>query len=117
MNTKTTVIVKLAVDGLHNFPLAVQLFPEVSFLAQRHRHMFHFTAAKKVNHDDRDIEFIMFKRDILNKLSSYYNNETRTHEFGSKSCEMLAREILEHFDCEWVEVWEDQENGAKVEKI
>ena len=80
--------------------------------------MFHFTAAKKVNHDDRDIEFIMFKRDILNYLyNEYSDNQSRTHEFGAKSCEMLAREILERFDCEWVEVWEDQENGAKVEKI
>ena len=118
MNTRTTVIVKLSVDGMHNFPLAVQYFPEVSFLAQRHRHMFCFTAAKKVNHDDRDIEFIMFKRDIINYLyNEYSDNQSRTHEFGSKSCEMLAREILERFDCEWVEVWEDNENGAKVEKI
>ena len=41
----------------------------------------------------------------------------RTLEFGPMSCEMLAREILNRFDCEWVEVWEDQENGARVEKI
>ena len=40
MKTKTTVIVKLAVDGMHNFPKAAELFPEVAFLADRHRHMF-----------------------------------------------------------------------------
>jgi len=118
MNTKTTVIVKLAVDAMHNFPKAAELFPEVAFLADRHRHMFHFTVSKVVNHDDRDVEFIMFKRDVLGHLEyKYYDNGTRTHEFGSQSCEMLAREILEKFDCEWVECWEDQENGARVEKV
>ena len=118
MNTKTIVIVKLSVDGMHNFPKAAELFPEVAFLADRHRHMFHFTAAKQVFHDDRDVEFIMFKRDILNYLTNQYSDShMRTMEFGSQSCEMLAREILERFDCEWVEVWEDQENGARVEKV
>ena len=116
MKTATTVIVKLAVDGCHNFPKAAELFPEVAFLADRHRHMFHFTVAKRVNHDDRDVEFIMFKRDILNYLvNQYSDSHMRTMEFGAQSCEMLAREILNRFECEWVEVWEDQENGARVE--
>jgi hypothetical protein len=117
-NLKYTVIVKLAVDGMHNFPLAAELFPEVSFLADRHRHMFHFTVSKQVFHTDRDIEFIMLKRDILNYLyDQYSDNYMRTLEFGSKSCEQLAEEVLNRFDCEWVEVWEDNENGARVEKI
>lgn len=118
MNTNTTIIVKLAVDGMHNFPKAAELFPEVAFLADRHRHMFNFTVAKKVNHDDRDVEFIMFKRDILEYINSkYYDYTTRTCEFKAQSCEMLAREILTQFECEWVEVWEDNENGAKVERV
>jgi len=118
MNTKTTVIVKLAVDGMHNFPKAAELFPEVAFLADRHRHMFYFTVACKVTHSDRDKEFIMLKRDILEYINKeYYNISSRTCEFGSKSCEMLAEEILKEFNAECVEVWEDQENGARVEKI
>lgn len=118
MSTKTTVIVKLAVDGCHNFPAAAELFPEVDFLAARHRHMFHFTVACKVTHSDRDKEFIMLKRDIEAYIYSiYYEADSRTCEFGSRSCEMLAEEILNEFDAEWVEVWEDNENGAKVEKI
>lgn len=118
MTTKTTVIVKLAVDGMHNFPKAAELFPEVDFLSQRHRHMFHFTLAKMVNHDDRDVEFIMFKRDVLSYLhTQYLDDNSRAHEFGSKSCEMLSRELLERFECDWVECWEDQENGARVERI
>jgi len=68
MKTATTVIVKLAVDGCHNFPKAAELFPEVDFLADRHRHMFHFTVACKVTHSDRDKEFIMLKRDVIDYL-------------------------------------------------
>ena len=113
---KTSVIVRLAVDGMHNFPKAAELFPEVAFLADRHRHMFHIEAKKEVFHDDRDVEFIMFKRDITDFLKQmYYSPETRTHEFGPMSCEMIAKEILKQFDCKSVSVWEDLENGAIVE--
>lgn len=118
MNTKTTVIVKLAVDGCHNFPKAAELFPEVAFLADRHRHMFHFTVACGVRHDDRDKEFIMLKRDVGEYLyNTYYEASSRTCEFGPRSCEMLAAEVLKEFHAEWVEVWEDNENGAKVERV
>jgi len=110
----TNVIVKLAVDGLHSWPDAKKVFPEVGFLSDVHRHMFHFKAKKRVNHDDRDVEFIMFKRDIEEYLHDrYWKQEYRSHFFGSKSCEMLAKEILEYFDCEYVSVFEDDENGAE----
>jgi hypothetical protein len=116
MNIKTPVIVKLQIDGCHNFPLAAKVFPEVDFLTDRHRHMFHFTVACKVTHSDRDKEFIMLKRDVIDYINKkYFNDFTRTCEFGARSCEMLAEEILKEFEAEWVEVWEDQENGAKVE--
>lgn len=113
---KTYVIVRLQVDGLHNFPDAYHLFPEVAFLTDTHRHIFHFEAKVEVFHDNRDKEFIMLKRDILNYLSEHYYNEvTRTHEFGSRSCEMLAKEVLTVFNCSSVTVWEDLESGATVE--
>jgi hypothetical protein len=115
---KTTVIVKLSVDACHNFPLAGTLFPEVGFLADRHRHMFHFKVECCVAHNNRQIEFLMLKRDILDYLfDKYYNRDTRTHEFGAQSCEMLATEILNYFSAIRVEVWEDDENGAAVELV
>lgn len=118
MKTRTTVIVNTSVDGCHNFPAAKQIFPEVDFLSDRHRHMFSIKLASIVTHSDRDKEFIMLKRDIQQYvLDKYYNDNTRTCEFGARSCEMLAEELLEKFDAQWVEVWEDQENGAKVEKV
>ena len=113
---KTSVMVRLQVDGVHNFPKAVELFPEVGFLSLQHRHMFHIEAKKEVFHDDRDVEFIMFKRDIQDYLKQmYYKPESRVYLFGPMSCEMIAKEILNQFNCTSVSVWEDLENGAIVE--
>ena len=112
---KTNVIVKLQVEGIHWWKDARDVFPEVGFLSDAHRHIFHITCKKRVNHDDRDVEFIIFGRDIKQWLEhQYYNPESRTHEFGAKSCEMLAKEIFEEFDCVYVSVFEDNENGAEV---
>jgi len=111
---QTNIIVKLAIDGLHSWPDARQIFPEVGFLSDDHRHMFHITLKKKVTHSDRDIEFIMFKRDVMDYLNMrYYRSDYRSHYFGAKSCEMIARELLEKFECEYVSVFEDDENGAE----
>ena len=77
--------------------------------------MFHITCKKKVNHDDRDVEFIMFKRDITQYLENkYYDSITRCLLFGSKSCEMISRELYEEFELEYCSVFEDNENGAEV---
>jgi len=116
IDMKTEIIVTLAVDGIHKFPAAHQLFPEVAFLSYDHRHAFHFKIYKLVQHDDRDVEFIMFKRDVLQYLNKYYDTELRCLNFGARSCEMLAKEIMLQFDCTQVEVWEDLENGARVTK-
>ena len=111
----TNVIVKLQVEGLHNWPDAAKVFPEVSFLSDLHRHMFHITCKKKVNHDDRDVEFIMFKRDVEEYLNQeYWDSETRCLLFGSKSCEMIARELYEKFELMYCSVFEDNENGAEI---
>ena len=112
---QTNVIVKLAIDGLHCWPDARKIFPEVGFLSDIHRHMFHVTLKKKVNHDDRDTEFLMFKRDVMDYLNTrYYRSDYRSHYFGAKSCEMIARELLEKFECEYVSVFEDDENGSEI---
>ena len=112
---KTNLIINLELEGLHCFPAARELFPEVSFLSDTHRHLFKIQLKKRVTHTDRDIEFIIFKRDVLNYLyTNYYFDSQRIHDFGSKSCEMIATELLTEFDCEYVSVFEDGENGAEV---
>lgn len=117
MKLKTSVIVKLQVEGEHYWAAAKDVFPEVAFLSSPHRHIFHIQAEKEVFHDDRDVEFIIFKRDIQDYFKQmYYNPQKRIHSFQGMSCEMIAKEVLEQFDCLSVEVWEDMENGARVEK-
>ena len=109
------IIVKLNIDGMHNWPDARKVFPEVAFLSDIHRHEFHITLKKAVNHDDRDVEFLMFKRDVLDFLrKKYYREDYRSHFFGPMSCEMIAKELLGYFECVYVSVWEDNENGAEV---
>lgn len=113
----TNVIVKLAVEGLHNWPDAKTHIPEVAFLSDLHRHVFHITAKKQVLHDDRDVEFIMFKRDITEFLNNlFYSHDYRCLLFEARSCEMIAREIMDKFDCCYVSVFEDNENGAEIIK-
>jgi len=113
---KTYIIVRLQVDGIHCWPAAKEVFPEVAFLSDPHRHVFHIEAKKEVFHDDRDVEFVMFKRDILDYLRAfYYRSQKRAHDFGAMSCEKIAKDIQKQFDCKSVTVWEDLENGATVE--
>lgn len=111
----TNVIVNLEVEGLHAWPAAREVFPEVSFLSDPHRHLFTIQLKKRVTHSDRDVEFIIFKRDVLEYLKErYYIEFQRIHDFGSKSCEMIAAELYDYFNCEYVSVFEDGENGAEV---
>ena len=44
----------------------------------------------------------------------YYKPVPRTHVFGPMSCEMIAKDIMNQFQCKSVQVWEDLENGAEV---
>lgn len=111
---QTNIIVRLQIEGLHRWPDAAKVFPEVSFLSDPHRHMFHIECKKEVMHDDRDIEFIMFKRDVREHFVKYFKPELRLFDFDTMSCEMIAKELLEKFDCNYVSVFEDNENGAEV---
>ena len=112
----TNIIVKFQFEAFHNWPGVINVLPdnpELHFLKDRHRHLFCVTVEKSVSHSDRDVEIIWFKRQILKYIEQTYGNPG---ELGAKSCEMLAEEILNKFDCFSVEVLEDNENGAKVYK-
>ncbi len=108
-------------EGIHKYPaalndpnLATGNEYDVSFLGYPHRHIFHFRVWINVTHNDRDIEFIQFKR-WLEKL---YNESTLTLDY--KSCEMMSDElhaqiIAKYPDREvWIEVSEDGENGSFI---
>ena len=76
-------------EGVHKYPAALTdpKLKEVEFLGYPHRHMFHFHVKLEVFHNDRDVEFILFKRE----LEKFY--ETRMN-LDFKSCEMLAEELI-----------------------
>jgi len=100
-------------EGIHKYPAALDdpNLKNVQFLGYPHRHMFHFRVRVSVNHNDRDIEFILFKRE----LESLYNG---IYDIDYKSCEMLAEELIEYIKMNYpgrvveVGVSEDGENGA-----
>ena len=97
------VIVKFSFEGLHRWKNA----PETSYLKYPHRHIFYVTAKKRVSHTDRDIEFIDFKHQMQS-----YCEDLSLDNLGS--CEKIAEELLIAFECCYVSVFEDNENGAEV---
>lgn len=110
MRSNSFIFITTSFEGFHSYPEAPE---EVSFLKDRHRHMFHVKIWIEVFHDNRDIEFILFKRYIDVLLMS--------SDLNDKSCEMicdhLAREIKAMYPNREIkiEVSEDNENGAYKE--
>ena len=101
------IFVTTRFEGFHRWPSAPD---EVAFLRERHRHIFHVRAERVVSHDDRDVEFILFKREIECGI-----REANTDETLDWSCERWASYLLERFELSKCEVSEDGENGAVVE--
>lgn len=110
---KKTIYVRFDLAGMHKWPKAVR---EVHFLSYEHRHLFKFKCSAKVTRDDRQLEFFMLQRKIkLWLLDTYWSAEHQMLDFGSMSCEMIAKKILNRFkSLNEVEVSEDGENGAVI---
>jgi len=115
---KYSVVVTFSIEGFHNWPDAKDIFPDVAFLSDRHRHMFGFRCYAHVTHTDRDKEFILLKRELQSNLALTFEQDVmNVLEFGSMSCEMIGEWLLESFPSLYkVEVWEDNENGAVIER-
>ncbi len=112
----TFVYSKLKVEGTHYWPNCD--IPSVEYLKYPHRHLFTIKVMYKVSHDDRDIEFINERYNILNFLKQQFlfNLDLSIFEFGSNSCESIASCIFDCYDKKdkivQIEVNEDDENGA-----
>jgi len=106
-----TIFVTFQKEGIHCYPDAPE---DVDFLKYPHRHIFHFRVEMEVFHNDREVEFILFKRE----LEGLYAD--RTLELDFKSCEMIAEELNEYISEKYplryrmIEVSEDGENGARL---
>jgi hypothetical protein len=119
MNLQRWIEVSLQKEGIHKYPgadtdpkLATGDWDDVSFLGVPHRHIFHFYAKLEVFHNDREVEFIQFKR----WLERLFDQGTMQASF--KSCEMMAEDMIERIHEKYpgrnieVRVYEDNENGA-----
>lgn len=119
--TSKMIWVKFSQEGIHRYPaaltdpkLATGDKYDVSFLGHPHRHIFHFQIWISVTHDDRDIEFIQFKR----WLQNLYGDNILNLDY--KSCEMIADDLYSQISTRypnrsvWIEVSEDNENGALI---
>ena len=99
-------------EGIHRYPaaatdpaLATGDEYDVSFLGVPHRHIFHFRVWIDVLHNDRDIEFIQFKRWLEN-----------LYKDGILALDYKYVQIATRFPdrAVWIEVAEDGENGALI---
>ncbi len=109
----TEVYCTLQAEGMHRFPGCP--YAEVPYLKDPHRHMFHIKAFVRASHDNRAVEFICLKHEILSYLyDHYFNSEWRLFDFDTMSCEQLAKKLITKFDLSRCEVSEDGENGAIV---
>lgn len=121
MTTEKMIWVTFQQEGIHLYPaakddpkLATGDWDDVSFLGYAHRHIFHFRVWIEVFHDDRDIEFIQFKR----WLQSLYSDQTLN--LNHKSCEMISEDLYDVINKKypnrnvWIEVAEDNENGCFI---
>ena len=104
-------------EGIHKYPAALTdpNLADVSFLGHDHRHIFHFKVWIEVFHDDRDLEFIQFKR----WLEGLYSEGTL--QLNYKSCEMISDDLYAQVTAKYpgrhitIDVSEDGENGSFAE--
>ena len=121
------IFVQFRKEGIHCYPAAAtdpNLCTageyDVSFLASPHRHIFHFRVWIDVFHNDRDIEFIQFKRWLENLYTSHRSDANTVLALDWKSCEMIADDLYIQIASRyperavWIEVAEDGENGCLI---
>jgi hypothetical protein len=111
-----SIWVRFQREGIHSYPAAGDNpdLEDVDFLAHPHRHIFHFEVRIAVTHNDRDIEFIQFKR----WLESMFDDKVL--QLGDKSCEMISDDLFETIARQYpdreviISVSEDDENGSTI---
>lgn len=108
----------------------------VEFLRHPHRHVFHMRGELVVGHADRDVEFILLKREVEGWLAETLDAGCAVHAMDCDmdedcTCWLAGADLpedVERWSCEhWAiaaglrfglsacEVSEDGENGARVE--
>lgn len=110
MNTVTNIIITTQFEALHRWKGChiVSKF----YLKDFHRHVFHVKMKARVSHNERDIEFIDLKEQVIQYIRKNYE-----YKALEMSCETIATQLKEAFSkysVFYVSVMEDNENGAEV---
>lgn len=115
---KTYIKIKTNFVGMHKWDNAPE---EVSFLRNLHRHIFNVNVKIEVLHNDRELEYFMFKKTVDNYIC--HNIIPKLWKDPRMSCEMMAEPIVNWIINTYagreieVEVNEDNENGSIVTHI
>lgn len=96
-------------EGFHRWANAPS---EVAFLRDRHRHLFHVRVEWLVAHVDREREFFIEQRKVMQAIARLQCNQS-CEEW---SCEEWALRIMGETGAWSVEVSEDGENGSRVSR-
>lgn len=118
---KRNIIVRTQFAGVHLWADAPDV---VGYLRSQHRHVFNIEAKISVDHNDRELEFIMVKAEIDKFMQEYIEAKkqqvTRPEELNLGSCEMMCEYLIEKLTEKYgnrdytVRVFEDNENGGEV---
>lgn len=103
--------------GFHYYPAANtdKNLDDVSYLGNRHRHLFKFRVQIEVFHDDRELEF----HQVLNFCESLYADGQL--DINHKSVEMLADDLYAVLHKKYpnrdmvIDISEDGECGCTIE--
>lgn len=113
---KRYIVVRNQFEGFHYYPGASQVDPRISFLEDRHRHLFKVKVKIEVFHGDRELEFFLVKWAIASFITS--------SEMNNKSCETIAEDILDFVQLQYgsnreveVTVSEDGESDGIVHYV
>lgn len=102
--------------GFHKYPAAATdpALQDVSYLGNKHRHLFKFKVQIEIFHNDRELEF----HQVLNYCESLFD---KTIDIDFKSVEMLADDLYIQLAGKYpnrsmrINVSEDGECGCEIE--
>jgi len=116
---KIWAVVRQQFEGFHQWKDAPE---EVSFLRNRHRHLFKVKVWIEQKHNDRDIEYFIFQRFVSLKIVDMADDlKLCQDQDGGASCETMATWLYYKIKEKYmkrqikVEIYEDNENGAIAE--
>lgn len=103
------IYIKHVFEGFHRY---VDAPDEVAYLRNTHRHLFEIKVYLQIYTDDRDVEFHMFKNDVIGFI--------RNKNFNEKSCEMISNILFKLISAKYpgrdikIELSEDGECGVEM---